>query len=125
MSIPTAALKADAKNRALRTLLVNLATDTGVALVLVMVNAFSDANGWGDFDWNILLFTLAKTAIVTAGSFILRRFLDPSGLPTPLPPANPGPPADPADVGESAAVFVLAVVGVVLIVLLLVGVLGR
>ena len=101
MSIPTAALKADAKNRALRTLLVNLATDTGVALVLVLVNAFSDANGWGDFDWNILLFTLAKTAIVTAGSFILRRFLDPSGLPTPLPPANPGPPADPVvDAGE-------------------------
>ena len=90
----TNTLTIDARNRALRTFMVNIAADIGVATTLVLVNAFSSANGWGDFDWNIILFTLAKTGVVTTGSFVLRRFLDGSSLPTPLPPANPGPPAE-------------------------------
>lgn len=82
-----ASLTQDAGNRALRTFLVNLATDVAVALVLVLVTAFQKANGWGDFEWSVLAFSLGKTAVTTAGSYILRRFLDGSALPTPLPPA--------------------------------------
>ena len=98
-----ATLTADARNRALRTLLVNLTTDVAVALALVLVAAFSRANGFGDLEWALLGFTLAKTAVVTAGSFVLRRFVDASGIPTPLPPTDPGPPADPGPLEEAAA----------------------
>lgn len=91
------ALSDDARNRALRTFLVNISTDVAVALVLVLVAAFGEAEGWGDFEWSLLGFTLAKTAVVTAGSYILRRFLDPSSLWTPLPPAPVPAPADSED----------------------------
>ena len=87
-------LEEDARNRALRTLLVNLVVDTGVACLLVLVAAFGKAETWGDFEWNLLGFTLCKTAVVSAGSYILRRFIDPSQIPTPLPPK---PQAEPAD----------------------------
>lgn len=82
-----ALLNTDAKNRALRTFLVGIATDVAVAVALVLVNTFAKANGWGDFDWSILGFSLAKTGVTTAGSYVLRRFLDTSSLPTPLPPS--------------------------------------
>lgn len=85
----------DAKNRALRTFLVNISVDVAVGVVMVLVTAFSRANGWGDLEWGILGFTVAKTMVVTAGSFILRRVIDPSGIPTPLPPAPVPPPNDP------------------------------
>lgn len=95
MPKPTSvALAVDAKNRAVRTLLVNLATDVAVALAVVIVAAFSKANGFDDLEWSLIGFSLIKTAIVTAGSFVLRRFLDPSGVPTPLPPTPTGEPAD-------------------------------
>jgi len=92
MSLPDAVtspalLTADAKNRALRTFLVNLATDVAVALVLIIVAAFSRATSWGDIQWGVLAFTLGKTLVVTAGSYVLRAKLDGSSLPTPLPPA--------------------------------------
>jgi hypothetical protein len=87
-------LQVDAKNRALRTFLVGLAMDVAVALVLVLVTAFNSADGWGDFEWKVLGFTLGKTLVTTAGSYILRRFVDPSGIPTPLPPAPVPAPAD-------------------------------
>ena len=87
-------LSYDASNRALRTFLVNIATDVAVAMTLVVVAAFGKAEGWEDFEWSLMAFTLAKTAVVTAGSYILRRFLDPSGFPTPLPPAPQPAPAE-------------------------------
>lgn len=90
-----ALLTADAKNRALRTFLVGLATDVAVAVVLVLVTAFGGLNGWGDIQWATLGFTLAKTVVTTAGSYFLRRFVDQSAIPTPLPPAPVPPPADP------------------------------
>jgi hypothetical protein len=80
-------LNTDARNRAVRTFLVGITTDVGVAVALVLYNAFTKANGWGDFDWSVLGFLLSKTAITTGGSYVLRRFLDGSSLPTPLPPA--------------------------------------
>lgn len=80
-------LSRDARNRALRTFVVGLAVDIGVAIVLVLVTAFGKANGWSDLQWTLLGFTLSKTIVTTGGSYVLRRFLDGSAVPTPLPPA--------------------------------------
>jgi hypothetical protein len=85
-----ATLASDARNRALRTFVVGIATDVAVAVGLVLVNAFTKANGWGDFDWSILGFSVAKTGVTTAGAYVLRRFVDPSTVPTPLPPPDNG-----------------------------------
>jgi hypothetical protein len=90
----TALLTADAKNRSLRTFLVALAVDVGLAVLLVVYNAFTVANDWSQLDWTVLGFLLTKTGLTSAGAFILRRFLDPSGVPTPLPPAPVAAPAD-------------------------------
>jgi hypothetical protein len=48
----TTGLGADARNRAARTFLQGLAYTTGLALALVIYNAFQTANGWGGFDWD-------------------------------------------------------------------------
>jgi hypothetical protein len=100
-------LTLDARNRAARTFLQGLAYTTGLALALVIYNAFQSANGWGGFDWDTLGFA-ATQAVVTAGfAYIMRAKLDPSGVPTPLPPAPvPEPNDDPAD--EIATVTALS-----------------
>jgi hypothetical protein len=88
-------LSIDAGNRALRSFIVGLAIDVGVAITLVLVNVFGAAGGWDELDWKIIGFSVAKTVVASAGSYILRRFVDASGIPTPLPPAPVPPPADP------------------------------
>lgn len=89
------ALHEDASNRALRTFLTGLVIDVSVGLALALTSMFATANGWTDFQWAILTFSLAKTVVQSAGSYFLRRFLDPSGFPTPLPPTpQPAPATD-------------------------------
>lgn len=66
----------DARNRALRAFLQNIAFDIGAALVLVLLPVFSAANGWGDFEWALLGFTLVKTVVVTALSYLMRTVFD-------------------------------------------------
>jgi phosphoglycerol transferase MdoB-like AlkP superfamily enzyme len=90
-------LTADAKNRAIRTLVQNLGVDVVVALVAVLLPVFQDANSFGDFEWAIIGFSLVKTFALTVFAFIMRRFLDASALPTPVPPEYPGEPADGGD----------------------------
>lgn len=90
----TTLLANDARNRALRTFLTGLGIDVLVGIVLVLLVTFKTANGWGDIEWTILSFSVAKSFIQSAGAYVLRRFLDGSSLPTPLPPANPGEPDD-------------------------------
>ena len=92
---PKALLTADAKNRSTRTFLVGLSIDVTVGITLVLVSTFASAHEWGSIQWTILSFSLAKSVVQAGGAFILRRFLDPSGFPTPRPPADPGAPADP------------------------------
>jgi len=87
-------LAADARNRALRTFLVGLVIDLTVAVALVLVTALADIGSWGEVQWSLLSFTVAKTLVSTGCSYLLRRFVDPSGIPTPLPPADPGEPDD-------------------------------
>lgn len=82
----------DAQNRALRTFLQGLGADVIAALVLLLLPVFTSANGWGDFEWQVLGFLVCKTVAVTALSYVMRQYLDPSRIPTPLPPADPGEP---------------------------------
>lgn len=80
----------DARNRALRTFVQGLATDVLAAVVLLLLPIVTAAEGWGDFEWNIIGFLLAKTVVVTGLSYVMRQHLDPSAVPSPLPPADPG-----------------------------------
>lgn len=89
-----AALTEDAKNRSWRTALQGLAIDVGVAIVIVLAPALAGAEAWGDFKWAILGFSVFKSAAQAVLSFVMRRWLDPSGLPTPLPPKPQPEPAE-------------------------------
>lgn len=62
----------DARNRAFRTLLQGLAFDVAAALCIVLYTAFSNASGWGDVQWALLGFTLAKTFVVSGLSYLMR-----------------------------------------------------
>lgn len=89
-----AALTEDAKNRSWRTALQGLAIDVLVGITLVILSAFATANGWSDFQWAILGFSVAKSAVQAAAAFIMRRFVDTSRIPTPLPPDPQPQPAE-------------------------------
>ena len=90
----TEVLSADARNRALRTFLQNIGIDVLVAVVAILIPFFQDANSFGELEWKIILFSLAKTIALTVFAFIMRRFLDRSAFPTPLPPVTAGTPND-------------------------------
>lgn len=82
----------DARNRALRTFLQGLAIDLAVAVaafVLANVDSITDRAGL-----ILALTSLTKTLVTTVASYVMRRYLDASSLPTPLPPSDPGEPDD-------------------------------
>lgn len=93
-----ARLVADAKNRSWRTALQGLAIDVGVAVVLVLSTTFASANDWGAIEWALLSFSVAKSVLQAIAAYVMRRYLDKSRVPTPLPPDDPGRPAD--DTGQ-------------------------
>lgn len=82
----------DAKNRALRTLIQQLGIDVLLAVVLVLAPLLSDANSFGDFEWQAIAFLVTKTVLATLFAWVMRRYLDGSAFPTPLPPEYPGEP---------------------------------
>ncbi len=88
-------LRADGRNRGLRTFIVALGADVILAVVLALVAYFQSANGWGDLEWTVIAFGLAKTAMTSVGAYLLRTVVDPKGSPVPLPPAPQPAPADP------------------------------
>jgi hypothetical protein len=85
----------DAKNRTLRTFLQGVGIDVAVAvaaLVLAQVDTITDKAGL------IVFFTaLGKTVVMAIAAYVMRQFLDRSGVPTPLPPADPGEPDNPVN----------------------------
>lgn len=87
-------LRVDAANRAFRTLYQQLVVDVVLAVVLVLAPIVNKADGFGDFEWKAMAFLVVKTILSTLFAYLMRRFLDPSGVPTPLPPVDPGEPAD-------------------------------
>lgn len=113
-----ALLKADASNRSVRTFLTGLAIDIAVGLALVLAVTFADANAWGDLEWAIIGFSFAKSIAQAVAAYVLRQFLDPSKLPTPLPPGDPGRPADGTPLRDEVGagegrLFLIVVVAVV------------
>lgn len=92
-----ALLTEDAKNRALRTFVQGFLTDLVAALAVWVVPLVSNLEGWEDFQWSFIGLMFVKTLVLTAFSFVMRRFVDGSGLPTPLPPAPVAEPAEEAD----------------------------
>lgn len=91
------ALKADARNRAVRTLLNGLGFTALTAIVLVIQPVLTDADGWSDFDLGTIGFAAFQAAGMAVLAYLMRSVLDPSAVPTPLPPADPGEP----DVGPA------------------------
>lgn len=79
-------LVADAQNRAWRTLLQGLAIDVAVGVALAVTAFLATANDWGDMEWALLGFSVAKSAAQAIAAYVMRRWLDPSRFPTPLPP---------------------------------------
>lgn len=88
MTLTEYRLRTDARNRALRTFLQGLVADVAAALLLLLLPIVTAANGWGDFEWQILGFLVAKTIVVTGLSYAMRAWADRSGIPTPLPPTD-------------------------------------
>lgn len=87
-------LGADAKNRATRTFVQGLVIDVTVALcslILISVDEISTRAGLVVFG-----IAAAKTVVTSAASYVMRRFVDGSAVPTPLPPAIAGLPAVPS-----------------------------
>jgi hypothetical protein len=85
-------LKADAANRSVRVFLQGLGFAVLAAIVMVLYPVFSGAHSWGDLDWSLIGFALIQAAGTSALAYFMRTVLDPSGFPTPLPPADPGEP---------------------------------
>jgi hypothetical protein len=70
---PVVPASVDAKNRGWRTLLWGLASDVLVVILLFLLPVFSsDAFDWSTTDWKVLGFSLAKTVVVAALSYIAR-----------------------------------------------------
>lgn len=87
-------LHADARNRAVRTFLQGLAFTVAAALVVSLLAAVTTATTWSEFGLTLVGFSFFQSIAVAALSWLMRAVLDPSRVPTPLPPANPGEPDD-------------------------------
>lgn len=86
MDITTLQLQNDARNRALRTFLQGLAIDVAVGVAALILSGaldtISDTAGLIAFGISV-----AKTVATSAASYVMRRFMDRSSIPTPTPPA--------------------------------------
>lgn len=82
-------LARDARNRALRSFLQGLGIDLLVAVAVVVQGVASSSD---PIHWRIVAASLARSVAQAAAAFVMRRFLDRSRIPTPLPPDPPGEP---------------------------------
>ena len=87
-------LKGDASNRGFRTFVQGLGIDVAVGVALVISTFFIGANDWGDVEWIVLSFSVFKSVVQACAAYVMRRWLDPSRVPTPLPPDPVPEPAD-------------------------------
>jgi hypothetical protein len=94
--IPAERMRADARNRALRTFLQGLAIDVAVSVCVVLITVFATASSWGELQWVAIGFTLGKTVLMTIAAYVMRRFVDRPGS-VALPPDLAGAPSDTGD----------------------------
>lgn len=81
-------LKADARNRALRTFVQGLVVSVGAALVVTLLTAIGSAHSWGEFAAALVAFSFFQSVATSALSWVMRSYLDRSHVPTPLPPTD-------------------------------------
>lgn len=62
----------DARNRAVRTFVQGLAFDVIASVVVFVFPLVSDADSFADFDWQVILFLLVKTVLVSVLSYTMR-----------------------------------------------------
>lgn len=77
LSLPMS-VRADASNRALRTLMQGLIIDVAVAVCLVLAPAFTSIE-WTSAYWAALGLSLARTALQSVVSYIARMVVPPVG----------------------------------------------
>lgn len=85
-------LTADALNRGVRSIIQAFIVEVGAVVLPELIRLLSDEKTQWDVN---VVHSLARIAALAAAAFIMRRFIDPSPIPTPLPPADPGHPVDP------------------------------
>lgn len=88
-------LRQDAGNRAYRTFLQGLGIDILVAVSILAYNLSSSPDD--ELSWLLIGASLARTVVQSAAAYIMRAFLDPSRIPTPLPPTPQPRPAETSD----------------------------
>ena len=69
---------ADARQRALRTLLQGGAVAVLLAVLTVLVAAFSTAQSWADIDWRTLSFLAVQAVLTAAASYASRLLVPPT-----------------------------------------------
>jgi len=92
--VNTRALSRDALNRAARTLWQNVGVDVAVAVVTLLLPLVTGAESWSELDWQWIGFSVTKTVVLVVFAFVMRRFIDQSKVPTPLPPEPVTPPTE-------------------------------
>lgn len=96
LPVPVEQKRTDARNRALRTFLQGLAIDVAVAICVVVITVLGTTSSWGELQWVAIGFTMFKTVLMAAASYVMRRFVDRPGS-IALPPSDVGTPADTGD----------------------------
>lgn len=90
--VARARLVADALNRSARSFIQGCAAEVGVVLVTAVYRLSLDETTVWDVN---LVRSLGRVALFAAVAYAHRRYIDPSPIPSLLPPADPGRPADP------------------------------
>lgn len=72
-----------AQKRGVQTLLQSLGVDVAVGLALALATLIGPWESWGDVQWSILGFAIAKSVVQAAVSWVIRRYVDQSGFAKP------------------------------------------
>lgn len=72
-----------AVKRGTQTLLQSLGIDVAVAACLGISTVVGPWEGWDDAKWQLLGFTVGKSVVLAAVSWVIRRYADRSGVRSP------------------------------------------